>query len=147
MKQNMVKALQKPGLDSPEKRSSLHHTKSQNDLTLPNFITASSRSFFTKLTLNSSFLDVLNPNEWDHNNDFEKAKEYVQTMNVVNDNAERASLIESYNNQHTKMRINCNISFRLSKCIEPRNIGTQSLGPRNGNNVLTAVADCAIELP
>ena len=49
-----------------------------------------------------SFLQV-DPSKWSENAEYVKAKDYVEKMNVVNDNAERAvALIQSFNTHLTK---------------------------------------------
>ena len=45
----------------------------------------------------------MDPAKWDINEDFIKSKMYVEKMNVVNDNSERAiALMQSFNSNLTK---------------------------------------------
>lgn len=102
LKRKMVTALQKPGSQHLQKRHVLGKKENIKGKTLADFVSESSKLFFNKLSLDSSFLKV-DPSKWNKRNDYNAAKEYCKTMNVVNDNSERAvALIESYNNHLTK---------------------------------------------
>jgi hypothetical protein len=76
IKRTMVEALKKPSSESPEKRCTLDTTANMQNKTLADFVTESSRLFFTKLSLDSSFLEV-DPVEWNERNDYRKAKNFV----------------------------------------------------------------------
>lgn len=103
MKREMIDSLKKIGPEIPDKRIALDfQDTSIPEKTLANFVTNNSRSFFEKLSLSSTFLEF-DPSEWNDNDDYKKAKEYVSKMNVVNDNAERAvALMQSFNTHLTK---------------------------------------------
>lgn len=102
MKRMMVSELQRPGSETPQKKYTLKEKENISDKTLADFVTESSKRFFTKLSFEHSFLEV-DPSEWHERNDYKLVKEYTDAINVTNDNAERGvALIESYNNHLTK---------------------------------------------
>jgi hypothetical protein len=103
IKLQMIQALDKPATDRPTNRIIIdYEDKSVLEQTLASFISTKSRSFFEKLSLPTSFLQI-DPSKWSENDDYTKAKNYVEKINVVNDNAERAvALIQSFNTHLTK---------------------------------------------
>lgn len=103
VKRQMVKALKMKGSAPPPKRKDKIFTLTDlQNKTVANFVTSSSLFFFEKLSLQSSFLEV-DPAEWSSRDDFKMASKYVKSMNVVNDNAERAvALIQNFSSHLTK---------------------------------------------
>lgn len=105
IKREMVKALDKTAdsAGQPLKRINIDVSASTfNDTTVANFVTSRSYQFFTAFSLPTEFLQT-DPSEWETRGDFQKAAQYVVSMKVVNDYAERGvALMQSYNNILTK---------------------------------------------
>lgn len=102
LKRQMVKQLKKPGSNIPDKRCTINPNDNYQEKSVADFITGSSRLFFHKLSLESEFLEV-DPSEWSEREDYQHAKKYVDTLQVTNDNAERAvSLIQNFSTHLTK---------------------------------------------
>lgn len=96
----MVSALQAPGAEHPLKRITVDPTlvSSKN---LEDFVTESSRRFFTITGLPSTFLNK-DVKLWSADADYQLAKNTVSSMRVVNDVAERGvALMDEYNKLHT----------------------------------------------
>ena len=102
-KQQMVQALDTPAIERPTNRIFIDYKdKSILQQNLVSFVSTKSRSFFDKLSLLTSFL-YMDPSKWSENENYNKAKNYVEKINVVNDHAERAvALIQSFNTHLTK---------------------------------------------
>ena len=99
-KRLMVSALQAPGAEHPLKRITVDPTlvSSKN---LKDFVTESSRRFFTITGLPSTFLNK-DVKLWSADADYQFAKNTVSSMRVVNDIAERGvALMDEYNKLHT----------------------------------------------
>jgi len=103
VKRDMVKALDVEGSSNPLKRIDVDvTTASFSATTVADFVTNRSRSFFDQLSLSSDFLTV-DPSEWDSRADYQLAADFVRSMKVVNDSAERGvSLMQTYNGILTK---------------------------------------------
>ena len=111
MKRQMVNALRKEGSQTPQKRREKEFTLTDlHNKTLADFVTSSSRNFFTQFSLPSSFLDV-DPAEWSSRDDYKISSSFVKSINVVNDNAERGvTLIQNFSQ---KMKNSYNTFCRL----------------------------------
>ena len=70
----------------------------QNEgVSLGHFSTRRSQNLLTKLHIGNSFL-VLPPEQWNDNIDYQKGKQRINDLRVVNDTAERGvKLCEEYN--------------------------------------------------
>jgi hypothetical protein len=103
IKRDMVKALNVEGSEKPLKRIAVDGSAATFSCkTLADFVTRKSRDFFDRLSIGSDFLEV-DPCEWETRADYQAAAEFVRTMQVVNDSAERGvALMQSYNNILTK---------------------------------------------
>ena len=89
-KQQMVQALDTPAIERPTNRIFIDYKdKSILQQNLVSFVSTKSRSFFEKLPLPTSFL-YMDPSKWSENENYNRAKSYVEKINVVNDHAERA---------------------------------------------------------
>ena len=103
IKRQMVTALQNKGSEVPPKRKHRDFTLTNlQNKTLADFVTSSSRIFFERLSLPSSFLEV-DPAEWSSLDDYKISSNFVKSMSVVNDTAERGvALIQNFSNHLTK---------------------------------------------
>ena len=104
VKRDMVRALDVQASNhEPLKRIKVDaSTVAFSSKTVADFVTDRSRYFFDQLSLNSDFLNV-DPSEWETRADYQGAAEFVRTIKVVNDAAERGvSLMQSYNSILTK---------------------------------------------
>ena len=97
----MVKAMnEKEGFEELQPR--LDGNGKYDNWQLRNFVTKNTRSFFTMLSLPTSFLE-LSPQKWKQNEDFLEAEKTVHSLKVINDTAERGvQLIQEYNSILTK---------------------------------------------
>ena len=69
---------------------------------LSDFCTRSTEGFFDKLGLDKGFLEV-DPDDWEHREDFVKASQVAAGLSVVNDHAERGvALVQEYSSHLTK---------------------------------------------
>ncbi|KAK0055102.1 hypothetical protein Bpfe_015393 [Biomphalaria pfeifferi] len=72
------------------------------DVSLGHFSKRRSQNLLTKLQIGHSFL-VLPPEQWNDNTDYQKGKQRINDLRVVNDTAERGvKLFEDYNRLLTK---------------------------------------------
>ncbi|KAK0040312.1 hypothetical protein Bpfe_030260 [Biomphalaria pfeifferi] len=72
------------------------------DVSLGHFSTRRSQNLLTKLQIGHSFL-VLPPEQWNDNTDYQKGKQRINDLRLVNDTAERkVKLFEDYNRLLTK---------------------------------------------
>lgn len=102
IKRKMVMALRNPGPNEPPKRIKLP-MNSIRSKDLGDFVTVNTLNFFEILELNSKFLTEVDPEQWEENEDFRKAKQCAQSLRVVNDIAERGvKLIQDFNSSITK---------------------------------------------
>ena len=98
----MVKTLDTTAGDSLRRITIDFTTPSFKDATIADFVTRRSLHFFHALNIPTEFLQT-DPSEWEARADFQKAADFVLSMKVVNDNAERAvALTQSYKNLLTK---------------------------------------------
>jgi hypothetical protein len=102
----MVAALDKSGSENPPKRATLDVTVSTMGLkTVADFVTRSSRRLFEIMNIQTDFLKV-DPEHWKSRADYQAASEFVQTVTVVNDSAERGvALMQNYNSILTKNEV------------------------------------------
>lgn len=71
--------------------------ESMKDLTLADFVTERTRNFFSKTAIPTDFLDV-HPALWENHEGYKTALKFVESLQVVNDVAERAvAHVKSYN--------------------------------------------------
>lgn len=99
-KRMMVSALQRPGTEHPLKRIILDPAL-VSCKNLQDFVTESSRRFFTITGLPSTFLDK-DVQFWSADEQYQSVKATVSSMRVVNDIAERGvALMDEYNKLHT----------------------------------------------
>jgi len=69
---------------------------------LTDFVTGNTRKFFQRFEISQNFL-VKDPQEWNADEDYSKAKGFLSKLKVVNDLSERGvALIEEYNSILTK---------------------------------------------
>jgi hypothetical protein len=100
-RRTMVMALGKDGSENPSKRVKIE-ASSIAGKTLADFVTCSSCRFFETLSIPTEFLTV-DPSEWESRDDYTTAREFVRSLKVVNDLAERGvALMQTYNNIPTK---------------------------------------------
>ena len=98
-KHDMEKALLKS--DSFLKRAQMQIKNVQNSQ-VADFVTGSTRNFFTRLEISQDFL-CKDPKDWNKDASYIKVKSFLTKLQVVNDLAERgAALIEQYNRILTK---------------------------------------------
>ena len=95
-KRLMVKAMRDvEEAEDPLKRAVIS-LETFKDKKLEDFVTKKSLVFFEKMQLPSNFLQ-LDPEMWTAQDDFATSSEIVQTMNVVNDHAERGvALVQEF---------------------------------------------------
>ena len=99
-KRLMVNALRVPGTEHPLKRIVVDPTL-VSIKNLQDFVTESSRRFFTITGLPSTFIDK-DVALWSADADYQSVKNTVSHMRVVNDIAERGvALMDEYNKLHT----------------------------------------------
>lgn len=106
----MVAKLHCPSLlKKPRKKFSVSKDYDLSQLEcvdLSYFVSTSTMSFFSKLGLSTSFLD-LHPSEWPNDESYIRALDIVKGLHVVNDVAERAvALVKDYNCNLTKSETN-----------------------------------------
>ena len=99
-KEKMVNALKKINFEHPIKRAVVNPNYIQYRK-LEDFVSSNTFRFFEGIGLESTFLKK-DPNEWFGDATYIVAKDIVEHILVVNDNAERGvSLITEYNRLHT----------------------------------------------
>ncbi|GBP60380.1 hypothetical protein EVAR_91416_1 [Eumeta japonica] len=92
----MIKALNNEGLEFCAKRINVDvkHILEKN---IEDFVSSNSMRFFQILGISSEFLDK-NVETWQDDEGYQRGKQIVQSMRVVNDIAERGvALMEEYN--------------------------------------------------
>lgn len=100
-KRDMVAALSKPGSSNTSKRAKLQKQDIEGSQ-LADFVNGSTLHFFERFNIDKSFLQK-DPDEWQHDADYSRAKEFLTHLTVVNDLAERGvALMEQYNSILTK---------------------------------------------
>ena len=130
-KLEMVRKLKSSSSSAIDARS-LSNESFTLHASLPDFVSSDSTLLFAKLNLPTSFLDE-DPEKWEENEDYQRAKSVVNNLKVVNDQAERGvALTQQYNgfltrdeNQfqsllrvvenHRRNYPNCNISTLYPK--------------------------------
>ena len=97
----MVEAFrQTPGSDKPLKR--IPPITDPAVKSLHDFVTMSTARFFEALDLSSCFMDY-DPTEWCDQEDYQRSKETVTSLKVVNDLAERGVvLVQEFNSSLTR---------------------------------------------
>ena len=95
-KRRMVQALQVPGDDHHVKRAivdpAMIHSKELDD-----FVSSTTREFFTITGLSSRFLE-LDVEQWDDDNEYKSAKATICSLKVINDIAESGvALMDEFN--------------------------------------------------
>lgn len=96
-KKKMVDSLQHPGPNEPPKRIQVE-LKSIECKQLEEFVSVNTMNFFEILELPTKFLTQVEPDQWDSDEGFQKAKQCAESLRVVNDVAERGvKLIQDFN--------------------------------------------------
>lgn len=91
------------GCDDDGRRKSVNVSdiRTIEPFTLESLVTKNSMSFFEKLGLDASFLDV-DPQTWGTRRDYKNNLRFVESLQVVNDRAERAvALMTEFNLAHS----------------------------------------------
>lgn len=97
----MVRALDTPGEDHPQKRITVDPLLIQSK-ELEDFVSSATQNFFTITGIPSTFLRQLDVASWDENDEYKVAKSIVTGLKVTNDLAERGvALMDEYNKLHT----------------------------------------------
>jgi len=100
-KRAMVRALDTPGEDHPQKRITVDPLLIQSK-ELEDFVSSATQNFFTITGIPSTFLCQLDVASWDENDEYKVAKSIVTGLKVTNDLAERGvALMDEYNKLHT----------------------------------------------
>ena len=102
-KSKMVLAMQgKIVNENPPKRATINVKTDVSSLHLQQFVTSNTKLFFKKLDLPTDFFNIL-PEQWDTNESYLIAARVANSLQVINDTAERAvALMEAYNSLHTR---------------------------------------------
>ena len=101
-KRKMVKDLGNPESNEPPKRIQLQVSRIESNQ-LEDFVTENTLKFFEILELPSKFLTETDIEQWEENENFQKAKQCAQSLRVVNDVAERGvKLIQDFNSSITR---------------------------------------------
>ena len=88
--------------ENPPKRATINVKTDVSSLHLQQFVTNNTKLFFKKLDLPTDFFNI-SPERWDTNESYLIAARVANSLQVVNDTAERAvALMEAYNSLHMR---------------------------------------------